>query len=366
MQHTRSNGGDPHRGQESAPWLSILIPVYNVAPYLAECVDSILAQGDDPGIEILLLDDASTDGSLALCEQLCAAHPHRLRLLRHERNRGLSAARNSMLAQARGDYIWFLDSDDYLLPGSLSAARAIIDSAAPDLLLFDYRKDRSKGRVRVKRGYAGRSGTVQRDRASLVAGVFNQRKMYSWCRIARRSLWSDDLRFPEGRHFEDIATTPWLLLRAQSHYHHPAPLVHYRVRPGSIMTSVTQTKGYFDAAKHEDMARAMGGFPQSLRPALPESAGNAVYQTSYFVARQYASLAERHVAAQRDVTQAEGLPPLSHYRDLMEQCSPLPLRSLVWRMAARLRLRSALALWRGLAAADRGSTSPAALPGADP
>ena len=86
------------------PWLSILLPVFNVEPYLRECVESIVQQCDEH-VEIVLLDDCATDGSADLMRTLQSEWPGRLTLMKHERNRGLSAARNTMLAAAKGHVI---------------------------------------------------------------------------------------------------------------------------------------------------------------------------------------------------------------------------------------------------------------------
>ena len=116
----------------AAPWLSILVPVYNVQDYLQACLASVveqvaqlpLAEEGGAGVEVLVLDDCSTDGSRALMEQLAQRWPGRLTLMRHAVNQGLSAARNTMIDAARGEYLWFLDSDDKLLPGALRLRRA--------------------------------------------------------------------------------------------------------------------------------------------------------------------------------------------------------------------------------------------------
>lgn len=131
-----------------APWLSVLIPVYNVRDYLAECVASVLEQAPDDGsVEVLLLDDCSTDGSSETIDQLRARWPGRLRLLQHDRNRGLSAARNTMLGAAQGEYIWFLDSDDKLLPGAIPALHQIVQAHGPDAVLCDFQVWREKPRL---------------------------------------------------------------------------------------------------------------------------------------------------------------------------------------------------------------------------
>ena len=97
-------------------WLSILVPVYKVEVYLQECAQSILAQAE-AGVEIIFLDDASPDGSAAILKDLQHSHPHQIRLLRHDLNQGISAARNALLKAAQGEHIWFIDADDILEAG---------------------------------------------------------------------------------------------------------------------------------------------------------------------------------------------------------------------------------------------------------
>lgn len=96
--------------------ISVIVPVYNVKFYLRRCVDSITSQ-DFTDLEIILVDDGSTDGSGKLCDEL-AESDHRIIVI-HKENRGLSSARNVALERTKGEYIFFVDSDDYIMPGIL-------------------------------------------------------------------------------------------------------------------------------------------------------------------------------------------------------------------------------------------------------
>lgn len=97
--------------------ISIVVPVYNVSLYVERCVRSVMAQ-TYPVLECILVDDASPDDSIAKCEKLIAAYDGAISfvVLHHERNRGLSAARNTGTDAAQGDYIYYLDSDDEITP----------------------------------------------------------------------------------------------------------------------------------------------------------------------------------------------------------------------------------------------------------
>ena len=255
-----------------SPWLSILVPVYNVQPYLRECLASVVEQLDgDDGVQILLLDDCSTDGSEALMQELARRWPDRLQLLRHERNSGLSAARNTMIDAARGEYLWFLDSDDKLLPGAIASLRAIVQAHAPDVVLCDFavwrEREHWKHRLRGERhrhSFNGPARRLERNRCALLAGLLSTGQLHAWSKISRRALWGDDLRFPVGRHFEDMATMPLMALRAGSFYYEPRPWVAYRQRTGSILASMSLPKA-------RDQSAALRAFAQALK-ASPCSA----------------------------------------------------------------------------------------------
>ena len=96
--------------------LSIIVPIYNVAPYLRKCMDSLLAQ-DILDYEIILVDDGSPDECPRICDAYAEKHSN-IHVI-HQENAGLSAARNTGVAKAQGDYIWFVDSDDYVEPNVL-------------------------------------------------------------------------------------------------------------------------------------------------------------------------------------------------------------------------------------------------------
>ena len=94
--------------------ISVIVPVYNASEYVSQCIDSILIQSYQE-LEILLIDDGSTDNSLQICEAYCRRDP-RVQLIQHVKNRGLVSARKTGLQASRGKYIGFVDADDYIEP----------------------------------------------------------------------------------------------------------------------------------------------------------------------------------------------------------------------------------------------------------
>ncbi len=272
-------------------WLSVLVPVYNVAPYLEECLASVVQQlPADGGVQLLVLDDCSTDGSWALMQQLDRRWPGRLQLLQHARNGGLSAARNTMIDAATGDYLWFLDSDDKLLPGAIAGLQAIVRQHAPDVVLCDFavwrERMRLKHRLRGeghKRSFDGPARQLVHDRAQLMAGMLGTGQLHAWSKISRRPLWGDDrsgVRFPAGRYFEDMATMPLMALRAQSFYYETSPWVAYRQRDSSILASMSLRKALDQSAALLPLTQALAGQPEwqhaGLRLALAQQAARSL------------------------------------------------------------------------------------------
>jgi glycosyltransferase involved in cell wall biosynthesis len=322
------------QAQKPGPWLSILIPVYNVAPYLRACVRSILSQAD-AGVEILLVDDGSTDDSRQLGTQLCAEHAQAMRLLLHDRNRGLSAARNTLLDVAAGRHVWFVDSDDEVLPGAIAALRSIIDAHDPDLILCSYREGE-----RILNGFTGPEQSLSWDREALVRGVFASRRLYSWSRISRRTLWGADLRFPVGRYFEDIMTTPGLCLRVESFYYVNQPWIHYRQREDSIMAVAARAQRTFNRRMNDDLAGALTPFHVAARAALPGMSRATRRCITEFCLRTFADLGWRLVRARRrEDSWGAILRELRRYRDLTEQDVPASFASAAHFPLRQLRLK---------------------------
>ncbi len=252
-----------------APWLSILIPVYNVEAYLTACIESVTAQADEH-IEIIAIDDCSTDNSKQVLNNLALQSPVPIRVMQHDINGGLSAARNSMLDEATGKYIWFLDSDDVMEPGSIQQLKTIVDLHQPDLIMCDFKvlreKQTSKHRLRGenhRHSFVGEANKLSRDPVKLFYGLYKKGELHIWSKITKRALWGDDLRFPVDKYMEDMVLTPRLVLRAESYFYHDSVWVAYRQRQGSIL-STPSLKKIDDAAMGNDgvLAAWLARYPQ--------------------------------------------------------------------------------------------------------
>lgn len=325
-------------------WLTVLVPMFKVEAYLDQCLHSVMDQAD-AGVEVVICDDCSPDQSAAIAQRYVDRYPGQVRMIRHAQNRGISATRNSLLDAAQGDYVWFVDSDDWLQPGAIAAIAGVVSKSAPDLIGCNYRKSGI-----ARSSFAGPHDRVLTDRDRIVGGICLSRKMYAWVRIARRELWADGLRFPEGRVFEDAAIIPRLALRARSYVHIKHPLIHYRVWAGSILAGVKATGDQFDLPSHFDLAKALQGFTETL-DGESEPFRLTRFAVSHFIAMEFAKVAGR-------INRAGTVPTgsthelISEFRAIMERTSPIAFEELSrrylrgGRLIAWLKLRRAMALSR--------------------
>ena len=226
--------------------LSFIVPVYNVAPYLNKCVDSLLAQ-DYSDYEIILVDDGSTDGSDAICDEY--ASPSFVNSLTrsvvikviHQENGGLSAARNEGLKVAQGEYVCFVDSDDYWEENVLGGLIEKIEQERLDVLRFDYQNVNEQYEIYAPNKYPHQVDTS----SEVISGeVYLNNRMgyecYAVMFIIRRMLLVDDsciangCFFTEGIYFEDTEWTPRMMVRAQRVNATPTVVYNYLTRTGSI------------------------------------------------------------------------------------------------------------------------------------
>ena len=194
--------------------LSIIVPIYNVAPYLPKCVDSLLAQ-DISDYEIILVDDGSPDESPEISDQYAGQYSN-IKVI-HQENAGLSAARNAGLAIAKGDYIMYVDSDDYLQPNVLGALLAQAERDQLDVLRFRYQNVKESGEVFVP--HEGMKTDYNDYSSQSIDGLsFLNNRMWVQCYavqfLVKREIALLEL-FTLGIFFEDVDWTPRMLLRAK-------------------------------------------------------------------------------------------------------------------------------------------------------
>lgn len=220
------------------PLISVIVPVYKVEEYLRKCVDSIRNQ-TYKNLEILLVDDGSPDDCGAICDELATQDP-RIRVI-HKENGGLSSARNAGLDIAQGEYIGFVDSDDWLEPETyqwlmdmaLSEKVKLVCGGRYDCSSWD--DTRQVGLCPQKREVI--SGEEMAKRIFLWDNVDSA----AWDKLYHRSLFQD-IRYPLGVVSEDVPTTYRIALNTGRVGMLDKPIYNYFHRPGSITTSAFSPK----------------------------------------------------------------------------------------------------------------------------
>lgn len=306
--------------------------MYRVEPWLRACIESLQPQLDE-GVELVFVDDASPDGSAALVEQLLP----QARLIRQPENRGVSAARNRLLDEARGDYLWFIDPDDLVEPGVLGRLKALIGQHRPDLVSCDFRvfddgpsTASLKPRHRHIASFDGPSGVPMEDVNQRLRGFFVHGQFHPWSKVVRRACWPADLRFPDGRVFEDMAVYPRLLLHTPRHLHVAEVWIAYRQRGGSLLSRL-------DVQRLDDWTWALAGFAAEL-PPLDD---NTRFEIAHFCARTLLRARRR-----RRQLGGEALEGLAMDTERFARSSPLTKRELLAAYFRRGRWLRGLQWWR--------------------
>lgn len=222
------------------PEISVIVPVYKVEPYLRECVDSILAQ-TFTDFELILIDDGSPDNCGIICDEY-AERDNRIIVI-HQENGGLSAARNSGLDVAKGEYVTFIDSDDVVSPLYLNHLYNNIIEKKCDIVSLkqvDFNRDSlSINYKSISKAFVmtGKESVISLYSHEGIVGISAWGKLY-------RSILFKSIRFPNGKIHEDQAIVPVLLYCAEKVYCSLSEFYGYRLRENSIMSSAFTIKRY--------------------------------------------------------------------------------------------------------------------------
>ncbi len=288
------------------PLISVIVPVYKVEEYLERCVCSLTSQTYE-NLEILLVDDGSPDSCGAMCDSFAREDP-RIRVI-HKENGGLSSARNAGIDQARGEYLGFVDSDDFLEKDAYEALMAM--AREEDLKLV------CGGRYDVRHETGEKTVGLCPPRREVISGEELVKRIFlwdnidsaAWDKLYHRSLFAS-IRYPLGMIVEDVPTTYRIALLAGKAGMVSKPIYNYYHRPGSITTGAisprifhfpTHTKAIFEdiRANHPELkpqaeylrVRSLVYILQTLENAAPEE--QQKYRQEY---RQYKKHLGSHMA----------------------------------------------------------------------
>ena len=255
---------------EKKPMISVIVPVYQVQEYLEPCLDSIVNQTYQ-NLEIILIDDGSTDNSGVICDKY-AGNDSRIKVI-HKRNGGLSSARNVGLRIAEGDLIGFVDSDDWIEPDMYSYLQSVLSENSADIVTCAIVTDNLT--------FKQNTMTVLDKESALKSLLLDGSKIGNsmWNKLFTRNVW-EGISFPEGMIMEDAATIHKCILKTNKIVITEYPCYHYRIRQGSILHSTFSEKN-FDGVKAvkyrmDDIC--------ILYPKLKQEAANAyVWTVLYYI-----------------------------------------------------------------------------------
>ena len=226
------------------PKISRIIPVYNVEPYIADCLQSVMRQTYKGEMECIIVDDCGIDNSIPVAEQLINSYrgPIEFKVLHHEHNRGLSAARNTGMDAACGDYIYFIDSDDWISDDCIEKQTAPLSENEYDLIISDYS---TFGGERTSTLLLTR-GSINRQSDIIEAVCSQQVYVMAWNKLVSSSIIKKSkVRFLEGVVHEDMAWSFDLACVMNKMYVIPEVTYIYRMRPNSII-GLGKNKGKVD------------------------------------------------------------------------------------------------------------------------
>lgn len=261
------------------PILSVIIPIYNSAQYLPQCLDSVTASISqrNADIEMILVDDGSTDGCPGICDSYVQKYPF-IRCI-HQKNAGVAAARNAGLELAKGDYIAWVDSDDTVAEDWFPGIYDVIVREAPDVIVFDSLRLEAGSRIPEQYGRPG--GAIARE--TMLDDIARDIRMLSnlWNKVIRAACYRD-VRFGTEVILEDYSRIFSILETAETFFYIPRFLYFYWQREDSIVHSCTPEQSFFcvnTAIRRKEML-----YPKYQTAA---TAGVAVQMVRFCRARAY-------------------------------------------------------------------------------
>jgi glycosyltransferase involved in cell wall biosynthesis len=225
--------------------LSIIIPVYNVEQYLPRCIESILSSGFNRYCELILVDDGSTDRSGEICDQYQGGNA----IVIHEQNSGVSMARNTGLRCARGQYVTFIDSDDYVAERAVTnVLSALMRGITSDIIFLQADKVYPNGKMQSIGDNINSEAIRGKKKLDVLKFLARQSKFSGsvWAKLFKRSfLEHNDLLFPEGRNNgEDLLFALKCIYLAQSYEALDFPYYRYRQQRQGSTTNQTSERNY--------------------------------------------------------------------------------------------------------------------------
>lgn len=246
--------------------VSVIVPVYNVENYLAKCLDSLIRQTHQ-NMEILVVNDGSTDQSEQIISDYAQKYPDKIKPF-HKENGGLSDARNFGIDRATGDYIGFVDSDDYVSPSMFQEMAALAEKHDAEMVICNIRKVNQHGKIIQKLTQV--PNMPEKIDLENNFSVFSDISYFACNKLFRKNLFNGK-RFKKNVHFEDIQLIPQLLLDCKTiaqtqnfHYQYlerTDSITKTHTEKGlDILKAVEDVETYFKTTKYSDKDRELRNF----------------------------------------------------------------------------------------------------------
>ncbi len=215
--------------------ISIIIPVYKVEKYLEKCIQSVINQTYE-NLQIILVDDGSPDNCGKICDEY-AQKDHRIEVI-HKSNGGLSDARNKGLEMAKGEYIGFVDSDDYIEADMYEVLYNLLKQYNADVSICNFYTV-SQGKISIKNAD---NGINEYNRIEILKEILLDKNIqsYAWNKLYKKELF-DEIKYPIGKKYEDIGTTFYLLEKCNKVVVTGKSEYYYINRQDSIVNNVTES-----------------------------------------------------------------------------------------------------------------------------
>lgn len=252
------------------PIVSIIIPVYNIEQYLSQCVKSVIAQNYCE-LEILLVDDGSTDDSGKLCDEF-AQKDSRIRVI-HKLNGGLSDARNVGTAACSGEFVFYLDSDDYLEQNAISTLVSLQKESQAEVIIGNYYYTYSNHEDIAQPDIYKIERFTRKEAISLLMQGMLQ--TFAWGKLIRTDI-AKRHKFPVGKLFEDHFWTHLIFQDCETVIYSSKPMVHYRQRENSISYTFNLSRLDIIEGWRERIVFLQQHYPDIVEEYLHRCAGDTV------------------------------------------------------------------------------------------
>lgn len=274
--------------------LSIIIPIYNVEKYIRPCMESVFGQHLDKDYEVILVNDGTKDNSFYVIDNLIKAHDNIIVI--EQENQGLSAARNTGLTKASGEYVLFLDSDDLLVNDTLSLLLQKAKESAADMIVADFIKLTDEQILSFHPKVISNVGVQEKNGWDFFVNDFNPQECYVWRTLYRRSFLEENhLSFIPGIYFEDVPFTTECYLKAEKCVRFPLLFYVYRQRANSIVSSVNMKKvtDFNIVLEHLQAMRLEYSLPTNVAQKLSDTMFSAFSSAIWYLSHDKMLLARR-------------------------------------------------------------------------